>query len=82
MSPINEGWESYLDAVLPKDASDVQILECKRAFFCGAWSMFQINKMIGEPEVSEDKAMQILDAVERECRQFVKEQMTPFPERN
>lgn len=82
LKPIEGGWESYRDSVLPKDAGPVQVLECKRAFYSGAWSMFQINRMIGEPIVSEEKAMSILDAVECECRQFVKDQMNPFPERN
>ena len=36
MKYIAKGWESYRDMVLPKDAPDIQLTECKQSFFAGA----------------------------------------------
>jgi len=36
--PINDAWESYRDGVLPKDAPQVQVDECRKAFYAGAFS--------------------------------------------
>ncbi len=36
MNPIAEAWKGYRQDVVPKNASQVQVLECRRAFFAGA----------------------------------------------
>lgn len=36
MKPIEKLWEGYRKMVIPKDAPDIQIRECKQAFFAGA----------------------------------------------
>lgn len=81
MSPIKDAWESYRDSVMPKDAGPVQLQECQRAFFAGAYSHNLITTGIGSPGVTEKRAMEILDAVQRECREFAKSQ-SQDPERN
>ena len=44
-----ELWESYETEVLPKDAPDVQRVECKRAFYAGAFAVACIDNMSPEP---------------------------------
>jgi hypothetical protein len=37
---IEDGWKSYARDVLPKNASEIQITETRRAFYAGAISCF------------------------------------------
>lgn len=37
---IRQGWETYREKVIPKDAGAIQLLECERAFFAGASWLF------------------------------------------
>lgn len=37
---IKKRWESYRYLVLPENASEVQISECRNAFYAGAWALF------------------------------------------
>jgi hypothetical protein len=36
MKYIEKGWQSYRNMVLPSGASDVQVKECRQAFYAGA----------------------------------------------
>ena len=38
---IQAGWESYLELIVPKDASETQIAETRQAFFAGACVLFE-----------------------------------------
>lgn len=39
--PIEAGWQSYRSTVLPQDASEIQIRECRQAFYAGAAILFE-----------------------------------------
>jgi hypothetical protein len=63
-------WEGYASAVLPGDCSDVQRRETKRAFFGGAWSMFQLVNELGTPRHSELAGVITLNAVQMELEAY------------
>ncbi len=46
MKYIAAGWESYLEEVVPKDASKMQLSETRQAFYAGSAILFQVL-MIG-----------------------------------
>lgn len=46
MKAIEKGWKSYLTMVIPKDASAVQIEECRRAFYAGAAILLESMMLI------------------------------------
>lgn len=37
---FEQEWKSYEAEVLPRDAADVQRIECRRAFYAGAQALF------------------------------------------
>lgn len=52
---IAESWLSFKAAVIPDDASPVQVTECRRAFYAGAISLFYAlnNDISTSPEMTE-----------------------------
>ena len=70
MNLIRKSWESYDRDVVPKDASDSQRLEVRRAFFAGAVAMQTINNVIAQPELPEAVGMKMLSAVQAELDDF------------
>ncbi len=71
MNYIRAGWDGYRDQVIPKKASTVQVLECERAFFAGAFVLFH-GIMIGldpgeEPTVAD---MRRMADIEKELADF------------
>jgi hypothetical protein len=71
MKLIETEWNNYRNAVIPKDAPPVQVVESRRAFFAGAWALYalQMNHLDEdrEPTEADLKFMASLDA---EMRQF------------
>jgi hypothetical protein len=43
---IEEGFNSYKAMVIPKDAPEVQVTECRRAFYAGAAILLQSMMII------------------------------------
>lgn len=41
---IESGWQSYLEGVMPADAPEIQIRECRQAFYAGAAVLMQSIK--------------------------------------
>ena len=39
-------WESFKQDVIPKDASKTQIIEMRKAFYCGIISIMRLNALI------------------------------------
>lgn len=44
MRTINDEWQDYLNAVLPKNACDIQIRETRYAFIAGAFTILQLMR--------------------------------------
>jgi hypothetical protein len=67
---IRDGWQDYAERVLPAGASAVQRQETRRAFYAGAWELLCRYAEIGEPEISEDEGVEVLEAIRREIEAF------------
>ncbi len=70
---IEAGWQAYRMLSIPPDAPDIQVSECRLAFFFGAQHLFASLTSIfddgGEEPTMEDlKRMDIIDA---ELREFI-----------
>ncbi len=70
VNPVMDGWESFAAAVLPPNASEVQVTEMRRAFFGGAWFMLTTFQAIGEDSVSEDEGVAVLELAKAEMEEF------------
>jgi hypothetical protein len=73
MKTVQQEWESFAKAVFRGlDVSETQRHEMKKAFFAGATAMFALVQATGDPEVSEDKAVAHLDALQDEAVAFMR----------
>jgi len=83
---VAEWFEAYRRIAMAPDAPPLQISECEAAFHAGAWSMLNIFKQIGTPEVSEDDGVENLERLNAELNAFAArkaaeaiEHQTPTP---
>jgi hypothetical protein len=67
---LDEAWQEFARAVLPRDASAVQRQEMRRAFYGGAFSVLTLMAALGDDSVSEDQGVKVLDQLHRECHAF------------
>lgn len=67
---VRDGWYSYAEKILPKNAPPVQRQETRRAFYAGAWELLCRYAEVGEPEISEDEGVEVLEATKREIETF------------
>jgi len=71
VASVAESFATYRAGVLPVDASDVQVLECQRAFFAGVYFLLMDGLLnIGDDGMSEDDGVAHLEAIKRECEAF------------
>lgn len=72
MKTIKDAWESYRTGVIPATAGRMQLQECRRAFYSGAWAFLQmqIHYMAAQ---EDEKALDIITAWNEECKQFAKD---------
>lgn len=75
---IRDGWQAYAEKILPKNAPVVQRQETRRAFYAGAWELLSRYADLGEPEISEDEGVEVLDATTCEIEAFVRSLGTPL----
>jgi hypothetical protein len=70
---IEVGWQSYLKMVLSVDAPEIQISECRLAFFAGAATLFYAIMKSLDPgsEPTEDDLVK-LDNISNELDKFAK----------
>ena len=71
MRLLETEWDKYRRQVLPPDAPPIQIQECRRAFFGGAWAIYSLmmNKMTSGDEVKPED-LQMMASLDREMRNF------------
>lgn len=67
---VRQAWESYRDAVIPKDAPEVQLIETRRAFYAGCWSMMTSFREIGTDAVTEAAGVEYMESLYHEFREF------------
>jgi hypothetical protein len=71
MNYIDKGWQGY-KALLPKDASDVQIRETRQAFFGGAAVLFEalMTAILDPGEEPTEEDMKKMSDIQRELSEF------------
>lgn len=69
MKTINDGWQSYRDAVIPPTASPVQFQECERTWYASAAHFFEIVARLAE--LPEEEAIQAMSALEAELQNYM-----------
>ena len=67
---IEAAWAAYRRLVLPKDAGVIQVEECRRAFYAGAYTVFTAFHEIGEPEIPEDEGIVRMTEMGVELREW------------
>lgn len=68
---VAEMWDEFWTAVKPQGpVSRDQLIDMRRAFYAGIYSMLAVNCKTGSPEVSEDDAVAWITSIRKECRQF------------
>ena len=72
MNTIQEQWEMYEKLVLSKDASPIQLLETRRAFYAGFEAMLRVQWAIAGNEYSEDAGVAMLEGCYEESRAFAR----------
>lgn len=65
---IEEAWKDFREHVIPKDASEEQLIDCKRIFFAGALVAF--NAVAIEIEEPDTKHVEKLSAISDELSAF------------
>jgi hypothetical protein len=66
---IAQMWDGYCRAVMPPDASTVQLWETRRAFMAGAWALLVAQQTIDE-SVSDDEGVAQMERWHDELRAF------------
>ena len=56
LKSLKEYWANYLETVVPKDASTVQVQETKRAFYSGAAALMNTVMEIGDNDAIDEMA--------------------------
>lgn len=67
---IARAWLDYLDDVIPRGASAIQIQECKRAFYSGGWLVLALVMELGKDEFDEDFGVVTLESMKVEFETF------------
>lgn len=65
---VRESWNQFRAAVMPPNASNVQIQEMRRAFYAGAWAMFCTMNQASAG--SEDEGVEALESLNAEMECF------------
>lgn len=68
---IQKAWMSLRHQAIPADASQVQLTEMRRAFFCGAQAM--LREVLDASDLQEEQAMKVMDQLHSELGQFSKD---------
>jgi hypothetical protein len=77
---IAESFATYRAGVIPRGASDVQVEECRRAFYAGSYFLLMHALYnLGDDSTSEDEGAEQLEAIRVECEAFAKSVGMPLP---
>ena len=68
---VEHWWLTFSTAVMPPDAPPVQHQEMRSAFYAGVWATLTASQqIIGDPEITEDEGVRMLEGWHQECRAF------------
>jgi hypothetical protein len=77
---VAESFASYRAAVIPATASEVQVEECRRAFYAGAYFLLMnVAYHIGDASTSEDEGVAALERLQAELETFAATQTAQPP---
>jgi len=77
---VAESFATYAAKVLPKDAPPIQIEECRRAFYAGAYFLLMnLSYNIGDPTTDEEQGIVQLEKLQAECEAFAAAGGMPLP---
>lgn len=68
MNTIQQQWETFAKAVMPPNASPVQVREMRRAFYGGCEAMMRIQWNVAD--MSEEAGIAVLQGCHEEVEQF------------
>jgi len=71
MGLIEKSWEQYKNMVIPKNAPEIQITECRQAFYAGASILFtSIIMFLEAGKEPTDSDMEKMIDVQKEIDEF------------
>lgn len=71
MNTVISGWEKFEKLILePINASDIQRLEMKKAFFAGAAEAMSILMVVSNKQTSEEAGAAIIEGIVQEIESF------------
>lgn len=68
---IQKAWLSLRRLAIPANASQVQLTEMRRSFYCGAQAM--LKEVLDASDLPEEQAMKVMDQLQSELEQFRKD---------
>ena len=74
MRSVQKQWDSYRAAVVPTQASPVQVQECRRAFYAGAQVMLAYMTELGGTHISEEAGIEIIQGFHDEMQGFIEQE--------
>lgn len=77
MRTIKEEWLSYR-AVLPANASPIQLQETRRAFYAGCVSLLKLLSALEDDGLSDDAGALVIEGLSAELKAFNKAIGTPM----
>lgn len=72
MKTIAQGWATYVERVVPAEASDTQIMETKRAFYAGAHQTLCTMGHVSDT-MGEDDAVTAIESMHKEGEAFAED---------
>ena len=83
LKSVEAEWTGFAAMVFRNmDISDTQRREMRKAFFAGAWALFNMVEEIGEPGISEQEGVDHLEAIRSEILEFKSTMMKTYTEGN
>jgi hypothetical protein len=71
MMSVFEEWKSYRQRVIPPTAPDIQVIESKRAFYAGGYSLFMLmQKAVSSGEEITKDDLRLMERLAREYKEF------------
>ncbi len=67
---VFEMWTTFRNEALREIVNPIQIEETRRGFYAGAASMLELMMRVSPDDVSEDRGVEMLEALHQELRAF------------
>jgi len=77
---VADSFATYRAQVLPPEAPEIQVTECRRAFYAGAYFLLMnVAHNIGDDSTSEEQGIAELEQLKAECEAFAAAGGLPIP---